>query len=163
MGKSASVPNRPLPRRHRSSGIAAVELALVMPTFFILIACTLFFGQVLLAYQTACKASHDAARYLSSVSAMDVQNPARIGDHMTLARAIITEEMGSLMSSGPYAPVVTILCGGMICSGFFTPSSVNVAIQIYVADDVLPGISLNLLGFPAVTVTATATMPYVGR
>ncbi|ELX08444.1 hypothetical protein Jab_2c04930 [Janthinobacterium sp. HH01] len=163
MSKPASAPNRPLPRRRLSGGIAAVELALVMPTFFILIACTLFFGEVLLSYQTACKASHDAARYLSSVSSMDVQNPARIGDHVTLAKAIVAEEMGSLMSSGANIPVVTVLCSGMTCSGYFTPTSITVTIQMYVADNVLPGVTLNLLGFRTLTVTATAVMPYVGR
>ncbi|WP_174998952.1 TadE family protein [Rugamonas aquatica] len=157
------MPNRPPPRRRRSSGIAAVELALVMPTFFVLIACTLLFGQVLLNYQTACKASHDAVRYLSSVSPTDMQNPARVADHTTLARAIVTEEMGSLMSSGLYAPVVTILCGGAACTGFSTPNSMSVIVQMYVANNVLPGIILNLFGFPGVAVTATSTLPYVGR
>lgn len=157
------IPNRPQPWRRRSRGIAAVELALIMPTFFVLMACTLLFGQVLLQYQTACKASHDAVRYLSSIPPMDVQNPARIADHTTLARAIVTEEMGTLMSSGLYAPVVTIQCGGAACTGFSTPSSMSVIVQMYVANNVLPGIILNLFGWPGVAVTATSTLPYVGR
>jgi len=157
------IQNRPQPWRRRSSGIAAVELALVMPTFFVLIACTLFFGQALLNYQTARKASHDAVRYLSSVSLTDMLNPAKVGDHATLTRAIVTEEMGSLMASGPYAPVVTVQCDGISCTGFSSPSSMSVAVQIYVANDVMPSIILSLFGIPGVAVTATSTLPYVGR
>ena len=64
--------------RRRQRGIAAVELALVLPAFVLLLAATVFIGRTLYHYQAIQKAAHDAARYLASAPALEVSSPSRM-------------------------------------------------------------------------------------
>lgn len=148
--------------RSQDAGIMAVELAMLIPVFLALIACTVFFGTVLLKYQIACKATHDAARYLSSISIAEMKNPSTIGAHVDVAKAIIAEELGSA-SFGAYPPTITILCGGFACSGYGVPANVSVGIQTVAIADVLPEFSWRFYSGGPFTISASATMPFVGN
>lgn len=55
-------------------GIAAVELALILPFIFILMFAMLQFGRVVWQYNAVQKATRDAARFLALMPATDLEN-----------------------------------------------------------------------------------------
>lgn len=156
--------SRPAPSRpaRRPRGIAAVELALILPTLVLLLALPLFFGRALYHYQIMQRASHDAARYLASCAEVDLRSPARTADVVAAARAIVVAELDG-GSAGSAAPLVSISCNGGQCSGYFVPATVTVQVTDLLEDDVLPFYSYNLLGARGLPLSVTASMRYVGN
>jgi len=153
--------SRPAPPR-RPRGIAAVEMALILPTFALLLALPLFFGRALYHYQVMQRASHDAARYLASCAEVDLKSPTRSAEVVAAARAIVVAELDG-GGAGRAAPLVSISCNGGQCSGYFVPTTVTVQVTDLLEDDVLPFYSYNLLGASGLPLSATATMRYVGN
>lgn len=148
--------------RH-SRGIAAIELALTLPFILTILAFVTLLGSVMYKYEVATKATHDATRYLSSISKLAMKNPDQIAYHTAVARALIDTEL-SAISTAPYAPSVTILCGSTtstLCDGFTLPSTVTVTIRLKVANQLLPEFTSAWLGSDIV-LTASATMAYLG-
>lgn len=141
----------------RQRGIAAVEMALLLPVFLILLALPLYFGRFFWHYQVACSAAQDAARYLSSVPLVEMRNPSVISQSVAVANEIIQRETAEL-NPGLYPPAITIQCDGITCSGFFTPSNVAVIINMQIDDPFFSG--LTALSIP---VLASATYPYLGK
>jgi Flp pilus assembly protein TadG len=150
-----SPPMRDAARRQR--GIAAVELALIMPVFLIMLALPLYFGRVFWHYTVAQKAAHDAARYLSTVPLADLKNPGKIAHVMAVAQDIAEAEMAEL-NPGPYRPNVGVLCDGYPCAGVFAPTKVTVVIQMSMADPIFADITFSLLG-GGVGLLADSTFP----
>jgi Flp pilus assembly protein TadG len=143
----------------RQRGIAAVELALVLPAFVLLLAATVFIGRTLYHYQAMQKAAHDATRYLASAPALEVSSSSRMAGTVAVARAIAGAEIADLYSSDP--PVVSVMCnGGGACAGFSVPVTVAVRIESLLGDDLVP---VNPYGLNGVDLTAQATMRYVGN
>ena len=149
------------PAQHQR-GVVAVEMALMLPLFLVLLALPLFLGRALYHYQLSHKAAHDAARYLSSCAALDFKSPARAADVVAAARAIAAAELDG-SSAGTYAPVVSVNCDGGQCTGFLVPTTVGVQVVTLLEDDVLPDFSYNLLGSGGLPLTAVASMRYVGN
>ena len=149
-------------RSPRQRGIAAVELALLLPAFILLLALPLLLGRAFYQYQVMQKAAHDAARYLSSCATIDLKTPARTAAVVAAARAIATAELDG-PAAGAYAPVIGILCDGGVCAGFVAPATVTVEITNLLEDSVFPTISYNLLGMNGLPLTATASMRHVGN
>ncbi len=141
----------------RQRGIAAVEMALLLPVFLILLALPLYFGRITWHYSVASNAVQDAARYLSSVPLVEMRNPAIIAGVVSVASEIVQQETAEL-KPGTYPPTVTILCDGITCGGFLTPTNVSVVIQMQMDDLIFSG--LNSLSIP---ITAKAILPYVGK
>lgn len=146
--------------RRRQRGIAAIELAVILPVVLIMLSVPLFFGRVFWHYTVAQKAAHDAARYLSGVSLAEMTAPGRIGKVIAVAQAIATAEMSDL-NPGPYAPGVTIQCDGVSCFGFAPPSTVRVVVQMPIYDDIFPAFTSELVGAYGWLLTADVTMRYV--
>ena len=145
--------------RH-SRGIAAIELALTLPFILTILAFVTLLGSVMYKYEVATKATHDATRYLSSISKLAMKNPDQIAYHTAVARALIDTEL-SAISTAPYAPSVTILCGSTMCDGFTLPSTVTVTIRLMVTNRPLPDFTSAWFG-SGIVLTSSATMAYLG-
>lgn len=150
---------RPMPIQ-KCRGIAAIELALTLPVMLMVLAFLLLIGSLHYKYEVAQKAARNASRYLSSVSKLDMKNPAQIGYHTALARSMIESEL-SAVSKTPYPPSVTILCGAAFCDGFSLPTTITVTIRILAMDTLFGGITSNWIGGEFL-LTSSATMNYAG-
>jgi hypothetical protein len=154
-------PSRPFwPRSER--GIAAVEFAVLLPVMLAFFAFSLFFGRVFWHYTAAQKAAHDAARYLSSVPTMQINTPGRTTNVVQVAQAIAQAETEGL-NPGPYPPVISVLCDGLICDGFSVPTTITVGVRVAMFDDSLYWLTSDVIGASPLPLTATVTMRYVGR
>ncbi|WP_332853668.1 TadE family protein [Duganella sp. S19_KUP01_CR8] len=148
------------PRRPR--GIAAVEMALILPTFVLLLALPLFLGRALYHYQIMHRAAHDAARYLSSCTALELRTPARTAAVVAAARAIAAAELEGT-HAGSSAPAVSISCDGAQCTGLLLPTVITVQISTVLEDDVFPYYSYNLVGTSGMPLVVPVSMHYVGN
>jgi hypothetical protein len=148
-------------RIRRQRGVAALELALILPIFLILLSLPLYFGRIFWHYTVAQKAAHDAARYLSSVPLKEMKDPTKINAELALAADIIQAEVGEL-NPGPYKPAVTILCNNITCSGFTTPVTIRVDVELYMVDIFFSTYTSMILGYESFPLTAEVVMPYTG-
>lgn len=148
------------PARRLQRGIAAIELALILPVVLISLTIPLFLGRVFWHYTVAQKAAHDAARYLSGVSVIEMATPARISKVVAVAQAIVAAEMSDL-NPGPYAPAVGIQCDGIPCDGFSIPATVRVIVRMPIYDTIFPAFTSEFIGTDGLLLTADVTMRYV--
>lgn len=148
------------PRSHHLAawqrGIAAVELALILPVMVLLLAFPLFLGRVFWHYTVIQHAAQDAARYLSKAPASEMSNPTRAIAVAGVADAIIAEELAELIpGSVPYSARVS--CDAVNCAGITTPVSVQVGIQVFVESSFFPAyMSMSI------PLTVVITYPYTG-
>lgn len=143
--------------KRRQRGIAAIELALVLPVFLILLTFPLFFGRLFWHYSVIDRAAQDAARYLSTIPLSEIRNPSRAPALAAVARAIVDAELAEL-APGPDAIGVMVGCDAVQCLGFGTPTTVNVAIQLELTD-----IFFSNVTSLTVPLTVNVTYPYLGR
>lgn len=136
-------------------GIAAIELAFLLPVFLALLTLPLYFGRVFWHYTVAQNAAQDAARYLSSVPQVEIKDPSQTSAVVAVASAIVTAETAQL-NPGNYAPAVAISCNGGACAGFSIPVTVAVHIELLM-DDVFFSTGLSI------PIAANAVYPYVGH
>ncbi|HJU99748.1 MAG TPA: TadE/TadG family type IV pilus assembly protein [Burkholderiaceae bacterium] len=148
-------------RARRQRGIAAVEFALILPVFLVLLVLPLFMGRVLWHYTAAQKAAHDAVRYLASASAQDMKDAARASYVVDMAHSIAAAETAEL-NPGPGSIVITPMCDGTACDGLALPATVTVTVRIRVDDIFFPNATMDMLGSSSMLLTANATYPYVG-
>lgn len=149
--------------KRTQAGIAAVELALILPVILILLAMPLYLGRIFWHYSAAKTAAYDGARFLSSVPVLEIKDPTRVGAVLAVAQDIVNAEIGEL-NPGPFAPTVMITCdGGVACGGFVIPTTVQVSIQVYMTDLFFTGITTEVLGGENVVLTATVEFPYAGN
>ncbi|MYN19938.1 hypothetical protein GTP81_24650 [Rugamonas sp. FT107W] len=144
-------------RASRQRGIAAIELALILPVLLILLVFPLFFGRLFWHYSVMDRAAQDAARYLSSIPLSEIRNPARAPALAAVAKSIVDAELAEL-APGPDGIFVTIGCDTFQCAGFSAPTTVNVAIQLQLTD-----IFFSNVTSLTIPLTANASYPYVGR
>ncbi|USX17164.1 pilus assembly protein [Oxalobacteraceae bacterium OTU3CAMAD1] len=141
----------------RQRGIAAVEFAIVLPFLVLMLIMPLYLGRVFWHYTAIQHAAQDAARYLSTIPAADMSNPARAPAAVAVANAILTMELAEL-APGDFAYGVAITCDGAACLGFFRPDTVRVNVSLLMQDVVFAG--LNPTVIPLV---ADVSYPYMGR
>ncbi|RFP24290.1 hypothetical protein D0T25_04515 [Duganella sp. BJB488] len=141
----------------RQRGIAAVELALILPVLLILLVFPLFFGRLFWHYGVMNRAAQDAVRYLSVIPLSEIKNTARAPALAAVARSIVDAELAEL-APGPDAILVTIGCDAVQCGGFAVPTTVNVAIQLQLTDIFFSNVTLM-----TIPLTVNVTYPYVGR
>lgn len=120
-------------RRARQRGIAALELALILPLFLALLMFPLFWGRAFWHYSVIQRAAQDAALYLTRLPPVEMRNPARTPELAAVAKAIVDAEMAEL-AAGPESPLVTVGCDALQCGGFATPAIVNVGVQLQMSD-----------------------------
>ncbi|WP_426178359.1 TadE/TadG family type IV pilus assembly protein [Massilia sp. TWR1-2-2] len=151
------------PEGLRQHGVAAVELAIIIPILMMLVAVPFFLGRVLWHYSVAEKAAHDAARYLSSVPVTEMKSQSRIAAVVDVARQIYELEVAEL-NPGLFPATPTFLCGGITCAGLFVPDTVRVNVQMRVFADFITTETVYFTdeegGF---VLNADVTLPYVGK
>jgi len=145
------------PRASRQRGIAAVELALILPVLLILLVFPLFFGRLFWHYSVMDRAAQDAARYLATIPPSEIRNPARAPALTAVAKSIADAELAEL-APGPDGIFVTIGCDAVQCVGFAVPTTVNVAIQVQLTD-----IFFSNMTSLTIPLMVNVTYPYVGR
>jgi Flp pilus assembly protein TadG len=110
----------------RQRGIVALELALVLPFVLTLLTAVLFCGRLTYHYEVASKAARDGARYLSSVAAVNMKNPAMAAQESNLALAIVQAELNAL---GANQPTVLVTCDNFPCAlAGGTPTEVSITV-----------------------------------
>jgi Flp pilus assembly protein TadG len=147
----------------RQRGVAAVELAIILPILVVLLAVPFFFGRVFWHYSVAEKAAHDAARYLSSIPLTEMKSQARIAAVVDVSRQIYDQETAEL-NPGMYPPTPTFLCGSISCAGLTVPDTVRVTVQMRVFADFLTPLLGDFTDEEGgIVLTTDVTLPYVGK
>jgi len=141
----------------RQRGIAALELALVLPIFLVMLAFPLYLGRVLWHYTVIERAAQDAARYLSTIPVSEIKNTALAPAVAAVANNIISAEIAEL-APGIEPPSVNVTCDGGACVGFAVPLTVTVNIQLQM-DDVFFSEATEL----SMPLTAHVSYPYLGK
>lgn len=147
----------------RNRGSTAVEFAIMLPVFILLLSTLVFFGRILWHYTVAEKAARDAAIFLARVSIEEIRAPATDFEVPVagLARAIAWDEMADLYP-GERRPTVSVLCDGIFCEGLSTPRQITVVIRVNMNDPFFSSL-LAEYGYPSdILLTATASTNYVG-
>ncbi|MBP1204823.1 Flp pilus assembly protein TadG [Duganella sp. 1411] len=141
----------------RQHGIAAVELALILPVLVLMLIFPLYLGRVYWHYTVIQHAAHDAARYLSKAPDTEMSNATRAVAVASVADTIIAMELAEL-APGAYPYVAQVNCDSGPCVGYSRPSKVRVSIQLLVEDIFFPGyLSLTI------PLTVDVSYPYMGR
>jgi len=154
--------NKPLSSWRVQRGAAAVELALLLPIFVVVLTFPLLLGRCLWHYTAAQKAAHDAARYLSSIPAQEMREPALAITAADIASEIATLELAHLSPGDDNQVTVLVACGGLPCRGVRTsalPETVTVSVSINLYDPVF-GMIVGRYGLP---IGAHYETRYLGR
>lgn len=149
-------------RRHRppldrQQGLAAVEFALVLPLLILLLALPLYLGRILWHYAAMQHAAQNGARFLASVPLVIMRDPNKVGYAIQLTDDIVRAHLGEL-NPGEFPAVVDKLCNGLTCTGYSTPTTVRVAVQMTVQDIFFPEYTQM-----SIAVTAEASVTYLGK
>ena len=150
--------------RRREHGSAAVEAAIMLPVIILFLAVPLFLARVFWYYSVAEKAAHDGARFLSQASRVEMQasNGGAEPGVAVLAKAIVNAELAEIRP-GLVGATPSVLCDGLICGGLSVPSTIRVAVQIRVRDDIFGFVTDPLFGEDGLLLTADVTVRYAGN
>lgn len=151
--------------RRNQDGVAAIELALVLPILVALLSAPLLFGRVFLHHSMAQKAAHDAARFLASAPQRDITWRKRDGTEVgaaALARAIARSTLAEA-NTGFAMPSVDVFCDGETCTRATVPTRVQVIVQMDITDQLFTGFTGDYTGDWGIPVRADVTMAYVGK
>lgn len=149
----------------KQKGVAAVELALLLPLLVALLAAPLLFGRVFLHHSMAQKAAHDAARFLAAAPQRDITWRRRDGAEVgaaALAREIARSGLAEA-NTGFAIPSINVFCDGEICDTASVPSRVQVIVKMDITDEIFGGLTGDITGDWGVAVRADVTMAYVGK
>lgn len=105
--------------RYSQRGVAAVEMALMLPLLVVfIVAPSLFWALYFYEYSVAQKAVHDATLYLSTAPKLEMTTAGPDGSPvaLTIAKNIISKEMAGLNPSEP-----SIVCGYKQSTGILMP------------------------------------------
>jgi len=153
--------------RKRQAGVAAIELALLLPVLVLFLTLGYFTVSVFWHYTMAQKAAQDAARYLSTVPVAEMLTPGEAKSAGALAEQIVLREIADISPASEVTKIdtycnvvgnVTTNCG----SGAATsnaPSAVRVEFSIVMFD---PSGMIDV-GWYGLHITAQHTMRYVGN
>ncbi|MBD8563175.1 pilus assembly protein [Oxalobacteraceae sp. CFBP 8763] len=150
--------------RRSATGSVAVEMALILPLFLILLAGPLYLARAAWFYSVGQKAAHDATRYVATATQAELRtagggfNEARVP---AIARWIAQQELGEIVTFSD-GIVITILCDSSGC-GVLTPTRVRTIIQISLQDTLLGGLTTQYLGSTNMALSSNVTMRYVDR
>lgn len=150
-------------RPARQRGIAAIELALLVPLIFVLLPVPLLLGRVCLNYAVLHKAVHDATRYLSAVAPHELTTPARALQAAAHAQAMIAAATAGT-GAAPAEGTIFFWCGAAACGATLAnpPATVRIYTTIALSDGIFDAVTQYYLTTPF-TLTVDVTMPYVGN
>lgn len=147
--------------RRRQAGVAAVELALLLPILVAFLAIGFFTASILWHYMMVQKAAQDAARYLSTVPAWEMSMQASALAAGNQAQDIARRELGDV-SPGVTVSALGTYCDEVNCGmkhAYMLPSSVRVYLEVTVRDPT-GLIDTGRVGYP---ITANYTLRYAGK
>ena len=156
-----------LPRKGER-GSAAIEFLAVVPILLLFLALSLFFARVFWYYSVAGKAAHDAARFLSSTTQVEMktQGSSDGGDASVaiLAKSIASAELAEIKPVLDYWTIGVYCDGEEVCGGT-VPQTVRVKVRMTVRDGLFDIFSDQFYdedagGLPLI---ADVTMRYVGN
>jgi len=148
--------------RRSATGSVAVEMALILPLFLILLAGPLYLARAAWFYSVGQKAAHDATRYIATATQAELRTPGGGFNEPrvpAIARWIAQQELGELVPLTD-GILITILCDGDNC-GLLAPVRVRTAVQIGLHDNILGGLTMEYLGSAGLTMNSEVTMRYV--
>jgi hypothetical protein len=147
-----------------ANGSVAVEMALILPLFLILLAGPLYMARAAWCYSVGQKAAHDATRYVATATQAELRtagggfSEARVP---AIARWIAQQELDEIVTLAD-GIVITVQCDGDGC-GVQKPTRVRTSVQIALHDDVLGGLTMDYLGSAEMKMNSEVTMRYVDQ
>lgn len=145
----------------RQHGVAAVELALLLPILLVFLTIPIFYARCFWHYTVAQKAAQDAVRYLATVPASDMMSKPLARAAGELAINIAKREMAEL-SPGSEIQDPAAYCDSVNCGLKATgslPTTVRIYIQFNMFDQFFGAVDVGWDGLP---ITADVTMNYAG-
>ena len=154
----------------RTRGSIAVECAIILPIFILMISTMLFFGRVFWHYTVAVKAAHDATRFLAAASLREMRSTAG-GSEVPIvgvAMRIVRDEVEELNPGGVVGTNVACRFGTTslywdACYGIETPSKVRVRVTVAMSDPFLDGFTMWLNNGDPIVLKAVAASDYMGN
>ena len=162
------------PGRHRpprARGSIAVECALLLPIFIMLLTVMLFAGRIFWHYTVAEKAAHDAARFLATASLKEMRTPGGGTEVpiVALAKRIVQEEIEELNPGGFVVPSILCYVGPAAnpyweeCFGIDTPRKIRVRVTVAISDPILESATSWLNNGEPIVLRAVMATDYVGN
>lgn len=148
--------------QRRQHGVAAVELALIMPLLLLLVAVPLIVAIYMWHYSAAQKAAQNAARYISTISVQEM----RAGNLALAAEAITLQLVQTQIAELSFvasAPQVQVNCSNFRCSGVGggpLPPMVSVTVRMSLFDQFFTVVDTGRYGLP---INVEVEVPYAGN
>lgn len=149
-------------RTQRQRGVAAVELAILLPLLVVLIAFPLFFGRVFMYYSVAQKAAQNAAMYLATIPKLDMQDTNKSAAAKNIAEEIVEITIGEL-KPGTGAIGFQIQCDDSSCGLGAIPNNVSVNVRLVLYDDYFSSFTWLFLHDGPLVINADAKIGYLGQ
>lgn len=161
-------------RKRAENGSVAVEMAIILPIFLLLLTSLLFFARVFWYYSVAQKAAHDAARFLSTAPQADMRTigtGANEPASAAVARWIVNTEV-EVMRPVMNPLRIYVQCGIPATTGAYinyedcgdgVPQTVRVFVTMRMRDNMFPDFTWDYFGEDGLRMTADVTMRYAGN
>lgn len=147
--------------RKRQTGVAAVELALLLPILIAFLALGYFIASIFWHYTMAQKAAQDAARYLSTVPAAEMMTPASAQAAGNLAQEIIRRELADVSPDSAISTLETF-CDTSNCGGKL-PGTLPAIVRVHFSITMFDTSGFVDTGWYGLPITADYAMRYVGN
>jgi len=150
--------------RRTQQGSVAVEMAIILPVFLVLLAAPLFLAIVFWCYSAGQKAAHDAARYLSTATQAEMRTYGGGFNEATVAataRWIAQQELEGILPFTDGIPI-DIECNGSLCGAPAIPATVHVKVRIGLHDTLFDSITRESIGETGMELVSDVTLRYVG-
>lgn len=161
-------------RKRAETGSVAVEMAIILPIFLLLLTSLVFFARVFWYYSVAQKAAHDAARFLSTATQADMRTVGTGGNEATsaaIARWIANTEVEAMQPV--MSPLwIYVQCGVPTGTGGYInygncgdniPQMVRVRMSMRMRDNIFPDLTWEYFGEDGLQLIADVTMRYAGN
>lgn len=146
----------------RQAGVAAVELALIMPIMLSFLLFPIFYAMCFWHYTVAQKAAQDAARYLSTVPQSEMRTPALAEAAGEMAIEIAKREIAELAPGSeirdPY-----VYCGNDSCGGRSRGEPLPETVRVKLTFSMYDPFGFVDAGWLGAEITANYTLRYVGN
>lgn len=161
--------NNTLPKLHKLSlfrprqrGAIAVEMAILVVVMFLIMAGIVEFSRAFWYYNALDKATRDAARFMSTVTKVEIENSntARAAVDVAKSLALITVN-GANVSPAIVAANVAILCDAAACTGT-KPTNVTATVTLVMnIGSIFPFVNVANGTYGNVTLAPSTTMRYM--
>lgn len=148
------------PPSRRAQGSAAIEVALLLPILFIVLAPLILYARYMWHYTVAQKAAQDAALYMSTITAAEMKSRTLASYAKEIAIEIARREVAEL-APGESIVDADVICDTNTCG--FKAGAVPKTVTVSVAFNLLDTVFNTYLGPYGLPVQASVTMRYAGK